>query len=395
MQRLQNPILGPNKFKLGLFNSNCDGGFAISKAPERWRCEWDDVVKASVMADEAGIDFILPVAKWRGLGGEADNLGRSFETMTHSAAIGAVTKRIGLFATIHVPIVTPAFAAKAIATIDHVTHGRVGLNIVCGWNQDEFNVHGATIDPEHRYDQGLEWYRIFAKLLEGGPLFDWEGQFYKLRGLTTNPLTVQRPLPPIMSAGLSPKGRDFAAQTADLLFTSVSNIERALAIVKSVQDFAARYGRRIAVYTTCHIVCRPTRQEAEDFYYYYAEEMADRASLEYIVRQKEATAGSDTSKAERPDTNPQANSRKRGKIYPGTFPGCYTIVGKPDDVADEMIEMSLAGLAGASICFLDYLAAMPYFIQEVLPRLERAGLRQRNAVGSPVAADGVTTAMLG
>ena len=386
MQRLQNPMLGPNKFKLGLFNSNCDGGFAISKAPERWSCEWDDVVKASVMADEAGIDFILPVAKWRGLGGEADNLGRSFETMTHSAAIGAVTKRIGLFATIHVPIVTPAFAAKSIATIDHVTHGRVGLNIVCGWNQDEFNVHGVTIDPDHRYDQGLEWFKIYAKLLEGGPLFDWEGQYYKLRGLTTNPLTVQRPHPPVMSAGLSPKGRDFAAQAADLLFTSVSNIERAPAIIKSVQDYAARYGRRIAVYTTCHIICRPTRQDAEDFYYYYAEEMADRESLEYIVRQKEATAGNDTSKAERPDTNPEANTRKRGKIYPGTFPGCYTIVGTPDDVADEMIEMSQAGLAGASICFLDYLAAMPYFIQEVLPRLERAGLRDSTEVSTRLAA---------
>ena len=386
MQRLQNPILGPNRFKLGLFNSNCDGGFAISKAPERWSCEWDDVVKASVMADEAGIDFILPVAKWRGLGGEADNLGRSFETMTHSAAIGAVTKRIGLFATIHVPIVTPAFAAKSIATIDHVTHGRVGLNIVCGWNQDEFNVHGVTIDPDHRYDQGLEWFKIYAKLLEGGPLFDWEGQYYKLRGLTTNPLTVQRPHPPVMSAGFSPKGRDFAAQAADLLFTSVSNIERAPAIVKSVQDYAARYGRRIAVYTTCHIICRPTRQDAEDFYYYYAEEMADRESLEYIVRQKEATAGNDTSKAERPDTNPEANTRKRGKIYPGTFPGCYTIVGTPDDVADEMIEMSQAGLAGASICFLDYLAAMPYFIQEVLPRLERAGLRESTEVSTRLAA---------
>jgi FMNH2-dependent dimethyl sulfone monooxygenase len=386
MQRVQNPILGPNKFKLGLFNSNCDGGFAISKAPERWSCEWDDVVKASVMADEAGIDFILPVAKWRGLGGEADNLGRSFETMTHSAAIGAVTERIGLFATIHVPIVTPAFAAKSIATIDHVTHGRVGLNIVCGWNQDEFNVHGVTIDPDHRYDQGLEWFKIYAKLLEGGPLFDWEGQYYKLRGLTTNPLTVQRPRPPVMSAGFSPKGRDFAAQSADLLFTSVSNIERAPAIVKSVQDYATRYGRRIAVYTTCHIVCRPTRQDAEDFYYYYAEEMADRESLQYIVRQKEATAGSDTSKAERPDTNPEANTRKRGKIYPGTFPGCYTIVGTPDDVADEMIEMSQAGLAGASICFLDYLAAMPYFIQEVLPRLERAGLRESPEVSTRLAA---------
>ena len=382
MNRVPNPILGRNKFKLGLFNANCDGGFAISKAPERWRCEWDDVLKACVMADEAGIDFILPVAKWRGLSGEADNLGLSFETLTHSAAIGAVTKQIGLFATVHVPLATPAFIAKAIATIDHVTHGRAGLNIVCGWNQDEFNVHGVTIDPERRYDQGLEWFKIYGKLLKGGPPFDWDGEFYKLRGLTTNPLTVQRPRPPIMSAGFSPKGRDFAAQAADLLFTSVSNLERAPAIIKSVHDYAARYGRKVDVYTTCHIVCRPTRQEAEDFYYYFAEEMADRASLAYIVQQKEATSGSDISKSERPDTNPQANMRRRGKVYAGTFPGCYTIVGTPDDVADEMIEMSEAGLAGASICFLDYLQAMPYFIVEVLPRLERAGLRRSAAISA-------------
>lgn len=377
-RRVPNPILGPNKFKFGLFNANCDGGFAISKAVERWPCEWDDVLKASLMADEAGIDFILPVAKWRGLGGEADNLGRSFETLTHSAALAAVTKRIGLFSTIHVPLVTPAFVAKAIATIDHVSHGRAGLNIVCGWNQDEFSVHGVTIDANRRYDQGLEWYEIFAKLLEGGPAFDWAGEFYKLSGLTTNPLTVQRPHPPIMSAGYSPSGRDFAARAADLLFTSVSHMDRVPGIVKSVNDYAARYGRKIAIYTTCHIVCRPTRSEAEEFYRYYADELADRESLKYIVRQKESTAGSDTSKLDRPDTNPSANVRKRGKVYDGTFPGCYVIVGTPDDVAEEMIEMSHSGLAGASICFLDYLVAMPYFIQEVLPRLERVGLREKN-----------------
>ena len=216
--------------------------------------------------------------------------------------------------------------------------------------------------------------------MDGGAPFDWDGEFYKLRGVTTNPLTVQQPRPPIMSAGFSPKGRDFAAQAADLLFTSVSSLERAPAIVKSVHDYAARYGRKVAVFTTCHIVCRPTRKEAEDFYYYFAEEMADRESLAYIVRQKEATAGSDIAKSERPDTNPQANTRRRGKIYAGTFPGCYTIVGTPDDVAEEMIEMNEAGLAGASICFLDYLAAMPYFIQEVLPRLEHAGLREKSGI---------------
>ena len=224
----------------------------------------------------------------------------------------------------------------------------------------------CNIDPERRYDQGLEWFRIYAKLMDGGPPFDWDGEFYKqLKGMTTNPLPLQRPRPPIMSAGFSPKGRDFAAQAADLLFISVSNMQRAPAIVKSVQDYAARYGRKVAVFTTCHIVCRPTRQQAESFYYYFAEEMADRELLAYIVRQKEATSGSDIAKSERPDTNPEANSRKRGKIYAGTFPGCYTIVGTPDDIADEMVEMSEAGLSGASICFLDYLKDMPYFIQEV------------------------------
>ena len=206
--------------------------------------------------------------------------------LTHSAALAAVTKRIGLFSTIHVPLVTPAFVAKAIATIDHVSHGRAGLNIVCGWNQDEFSVHGVTIDANRRYEQGLEWYEIFAKLLEGGPAFDWAGDFYKLSGLITNPLTVQRPHPPIMSAGYSPSGRDFAARAADLLFTSVSHMDRVPDIVKSVNDYAARYGRKIAIYTTCHIVCRPTRSEAEDFYRYYADELADGELLKYIVRQK-------------------------------------------------------------------------------------------------------------
>jgi dimethylsulfone monooxygenase len=371
-----NPIVGANRFKLGLFNANCDGGFAVSTAPERWKAEWDDIVAISLMADEAGIDFILPVAKWRGLGGAADNLGRSFETLTHSAAIGALTKRIGMFATVHVPTLTPAFAAKAIATLDHVTHGRAGLNIVCGWNQEEFDVHGVTIDPERRYDQGIEWFRIFAKLLEGGEAFDWDGEFYKLGGVSTNPLSLQRPRPPIMSAGFSHKGRDFAAQAADLLFTSVSNVERIPGIVQSVHDYAARYGRRIEVFTSSHIVCRKTRQEAEDFYYYFAETMADRESVAHMRAQKSATAGKDTPIAERMDLVETPRARARGATYPGSFPGVYSFVGTPDDIVGEMMQMHQAGLSGTSIAFLNYTDEMPYFLDEVLPRMKRAGLRE-------------------
>jgi len=377
MTQLQNPTLGSNRFKLGLFNANCDGGFAISKAPERWRAGWDDIVKISLMADEAGIDFILPVAKWKGFGGEANVLGRSYETLSHSAAIGAVTKRIGLFITVHVPLLTPAFAAKALATLDHITHGRAGLNIVCGWNQDEFDVHGVTIDGNKRYEQGLEWFRILTKLLQGGSDFDWDGDFYKLRGLNTDPLCIQQPLPPIMSAAASRDGRDFAAQTANMLFTNIPVLERATEIVSQAQTHAASYGRHLDVFASSHIVCRSTRKEADDYYYYFAETMADKSALENMLRNRAATASPDTKK-NGPDPSLLKRKRRHGEIHPGTFPGSYMFVGTPDDIVEEMVFLERAGLRGAAITFLDYLADMPFFLGEVLPRLERVGLRTKS-----------------
>ena len=107
-------LFSSNRFKFGLFGANCGGGMTLSSAPERWRAQWDDIAATYRMADDAGVEFILPIAKWRGLGGAADMWGRSYETFTHGAAAGAITKRIGIFVTAHVPILTPAFAAKAI-----------------------------------------------------------------------------------------------------------------------------------------------------------------------------------------------------------------------------------------------------------------------------------------
>src|SRR5215471_17279427 len=64
--RTTNPMRGPNKFKLGVFSANCDGGLTMSLAPERWAANWDDIAAMCRIADRAGMEFILPVAKWRG-----------------------------------------------------------------------------------------------------------------------------------------------------------------------------------------------------------------------------------------------------------------------------------------------------------------------------------------
>jgi alkanesulfonate monooxygenase SsuD/methylene tetrahydromethanopterin reductase-like flavin-dependent oxidoreductase (luciferase family) len=372
--RARNPLFGPNRFKLGVFSANCDGGLTMSLAPERWACVWDDIAAMTQLADAAGLEFILPVAKWRGYQGKANVYGKSFETLTHGAALGALTRRIAIFCTVHVPLVTPAFAAKAIATIDHVSHGRVGLNIVCGWNQNEFDLHGVRIDPEARYDHGLEWFEIWSRLLQGGPEFDWDGKYFHLKKLHTNPVSIQRPWPAVMSAGFSPKGRAFAARAADVLFLNVTELDQVPAILADVTTQMAAFGRTIAVFTMGHVVCRPTRKEAEDYFHYFAEEMEDPEGWAYYLENRGATVNEGGRQIARPLQN--RFHRATGLTYAGAYPGVYPFVGTPDDIAEEMARMSASGLAGCTVAFVDYLKEIPYFLAEVPPRLERLGLRR-------------------
>jgi len=366
---------GDNKFKLGLFGINCSGGCSLSSAPEAWQANWPEMVQVAQMGDEAGIEFLLPIARWRGLG-KSWIWEKSFETFTQAAALGALTKRIGVFVTAHVPLVAPVVAAKAISTIDHVTNGRAGLNIVCGWNADEFKMHGASLDGDRRYDQGLEWYNVFMKLLSGAE-FNWNGEFYKFENLVTNPLPVQK-RPPVMSAGSSSSGQEFAAEAADIMFTTMHSYEQTGDTIKRLKTLAAQHGRSPDIYVQSLYVCRPTRKEAEDYYYYFAEEHADPEALTYFKRQKSATLAQRTRDGgSAADVATVTRMRAEGERYAGNFPGMNPVIGTPDDVVEEIRKMSALGLAGGALVFLNYLNELPYFVQEVLPRLERAGLRNK------------------
>jgi FMNH2-dependent dimethyl sulfone monooxygenase len=259
---------GDNTYKFGLFGLNCSGGMTPSQAPNRWRADWDEIVEVAKMADDAGIEFLLPIAKWHGLGGEADFWGHSLETFTQAAGLGALTKRIGSFVTAHVSLLTPAFAAKAIATLDHLTHGRAGLNIVCGWNPDEFAIHGVRLDGEHRYRKGAEWLEIFNRLVAGEPAFDWNGESFHMSGLQSRPTPLQQPHPPIMSAAQSGDGQVFAARYADILFTAMYSESQLADSITRAREQASQNDRTISIYATTQIICRRTKEEAQDYLHY-------------------------------------------------------------------------------------------------------------------------------
>jgi FMNH2-dependent dimethyl sulfone monooxygenase len=361
-----NPLHNDNALKLGLFSTNADGGLAFTTVDERWRARWDDIETMARLADAAGLEFILPIARWKGYGGETDVRGTSFETLTHAAALAAITRRIAIFSTVHVPLVHPVFAAKALATIDHVSKGRAGLNIVCGWNQAEFDMFGHhQSQHDDRYEQGMEWFEVMLGIFTRDRPFDYKGRFYDLKGVVGAPPPVQTPRPLTMSAAFSPAGRRFAARTSDVLFTPLREPDKAVAHIAEFRELASTVKRTVNVFTACHVVCRETDGEAEAYYRHYAEEKADVGAVDFHMAAKQAHYGA---------IDPDVFRIERRRYAGGT--GTHAIIGGPQRVAEALIRVHGLGFAGTSLSFVNFNDELPFFVERVMPLLEQAGLRQ-------------------
>jgi len=102
--------------KIGLFGANCSSGRSATKVPERWSARWPDCLRLARMAEDAGIDFMLPIGRWKGYGGETDFHGTTLETVTWAAGLLAATERLVVFGTVHAPLFHPLIAAKEFVT---------------------------------------------------------------------------------------------------------------------------------------------------------------------------------------------------------------------------------------------------------------------------------------
>jgi alkanesulfonate monooxygenase SsuD/methylene tetrahydromethanopterin reductase-like flavin-dependent oxidoreductase (luciferase family) len=356
-------MYSPNRLKLGLFGANCSSGLTATSAPERWAATWDDNLALARMADEAGIEFMLPIARWKGYGGATNFEGTSWETITWACGLLAQTERLTVFGTVHAPLVHPVFAAKQFVTTDHVSRGRFGLNVVCGWNQDEFDMFGVSSrDYDDLYDQGKEWVEVVKGLWERTEPFDYDGRWFRLHGTIGDPKPYGGTRPIIMNAGSSPVGRAFAVAHCDFMFCGFPSHDEARRMVHDLHARAAELGRSTSVFTAAHLICRPTRAEAEAYYAYVADELADWDAVENMV-------GNNPKPARR-----AFYERHRRRFAAGY--GGYPLVGSPDDVARELAAISDAGFVGLCFNLVNYLDEFPYVRDEVLPRLERLGLRE-------------------
>ena len=365
-----------NRLKLGLFGANCSSGRAVTRVPERWSGSWPDCVRLAQMADRAGIEFMLPIGRWKGYGGDTDYQGATWETVAWACGLLAKTEQLTVFGTVHAPLISPLIAAKEFVTADHIGEGRFGLNVVCGWNEGEFEMFGATLrDHDARYEYAQEWLDIVKLAWSPRESFDFGGHFFKLQGVRAKPKPYGGTRPLIMNAGASPTGQAFAIRNCDALFSTISrgiSFEETARHVRSVRALARQSGRDIDVYTVGVVTCRPTAREAQDYYRHAVVDNADWAAVDNILAMKNITPQTHSPEELQLIRNHQANGM-----------GGLPLVGDPDVVARDMAQLVALGLKGIAVSFVNYLDELPFFCAEVLPRLARSGLRDNRAPGWP------------
>ena len=169
-----------------------------------------------------------------------------------------------------------------------------------------------------------------------------------------------------MNAGVSQTGRDYALRNCDALFTAVRypTLEQAAREVTEMKAAGRAFGRDIGVYTVGEIVCRQTRAEAEEYFRYWTEEAADWGAVDYMLELKGV----------RRDADPDRFDRMRKALVHGQ--SGFPMIGSADDVAQELARISAAGFDGIGFSFVNYLNELPYFAAEVLPRLQKFGVRE-------------------
>lgn len=338
-----------------------------------------------------------------------------FEPLTLLSALSSVTSRIGLIGTASTSFTEPYTLARALASLDHLSHGRAGWNVVTSLTDHEAANFGldAHLDHGDRYRRADEFLDVVEGLWDSfdddafehdaatGRYFDagrlhalrHDGEFFRVAGPLNIPRSPQgRPV--IAQAGSSEAGRDMAARRADLVFSTALDLEDARAYYADIKRRVWEAGRdpdHVSVLPELATVIAPSRAEAEDRFAELRSLLPARVALadvEYWLGGVDLTGASlDDPLPELPETNRSKgtradiyrDARRSGKtlgdLVEIVAAGDRAVIGTPDDVADYVEERFTGGAAdGFTVSFPWLPTTLHDFTDQVVPVLRRRGL---------------------
>jgi len=343
--------------ELGVFLPVLSNGWIASTTAPRYRPTYAMNKAMTLLAEDLGLSFVLSPVKYRGMSGPTEFWDYGLESFEVMAALAEATDRIRLYGSVALPTVHPAITARRAATIDHISQGRFGINLVSGWQKAEYEQMGlwpGDVHYERRYQYAREYVDIL-KLLWTQRDVDYEGAFFHLRDCRILP-HPERPLP-LVCAGQSDIGMQFSAQHVDYAFVigdvsgdAVFNANRKL------RQYAEEAGRDVGAYVLYTLVPAATEAEARAKSDYWSEH-ADRVALVEMLGQAALDAAGGTAAA------------LQGIAYIGITP----IIGSYAQCAATLDHIaSVPGTKGIMLIFPEYLAGLQEFGERVLPLMRTA-----------------------
>lgn len=365
--RLENvPVYNANRMKLGIFATNCSHGGTITHAATTFEPTYEHNVKIAKLADSLGFELLVPVGRWRHFGGSTRFNENNLEVYTWATAMACNTRNIMVCATSHTPTVHPLFAAKQGATIDNISSGRFALNIVCGWFRPEIEMFGSQLLPhDERYHMASDWIACVKRAWTEQD-FNHRGKYFAINNGYLSPKPIQQPYPVLLNAGNSEEGREFSAREVDFNFITIATLEQGEGLVKDIRARAANHKRHCGVMSFALMCCRDSEEEAKAHYQRIVDE-GDWEAATNIMQLLGMESGS---------FNEQI--KKYGERFIAGWGG-YPLVGTPEQVVEQLLELNNIGVEGVLLVFLDYYEELKYFGEKVAPLLVQAGLRTDSA----------------
>ena len=355
---------------LGLFLPLQSGAWSPSLAPRQTDWSFAYNAECAIRAEELGFDLVFGLGQWLGKGGYGGEMKfreMAMDPLLVTSGLAPVTKNILLISTVHILYGWhPVHLAKFAATIDHMSGGRWGLNMVTGYKPTEFQMFGLTqMEHDLRYEMADEFVSMMRQLWTDDENVSHAGRFWSMEDAFVAPKPT-RGRPILVNAGASPASIDYAAKHSDLIFITSpagADPEKACAALpehnRSVKAAATAAGRKVKTIINPHVICRPTTREAQ-------------AAKQAIIDHQDPVASDNFAQSIMGAGKSSWSATTRDMWVVG---GNVHLVGTPEQVVEWFIRLKHAGCDGVQINFYDFLLDLEYFGEAVLPLMHEAGLR--------------------
>lgn len=341
--------------KFAYWVPNVSGGLVISKIQQRTHWDVDYNIRLAQIAEESGFEYALSQIRFTaGYGADYQH-----ESVSFSHALLAATKRLKVLAAILPGPWHPAVVAKQLATISHLTKGRIAINVVSGWFRGEFAAIGEPwLDHDERYRRSEEFIRVLRGIWSLDN-FNFRGDFYRFTNYSLKPKPLY-PLPEIFQGGSSRAARDMASRVSDWYFTNGNTVEGIKKQVDDIRAKAAANNHRVKIGVNAFAIARSTEQEAKAV----LAEILEKADPDAVraFHHEVQNAGN-------------ASPEREGNWAKSTFEDLVqyndgfktNLIGTPEQIAQRIIDLKNAGVDLILLGFLHFQEEVEFFGKNVIP----------------------------